>query len=219
MFNFTVPQGATGPTGPTGPQGNVGTTGPTGPTGPTGSTGTAATIAVGPTTTGAAGTNASVTNSGSSSAAVFNFTIPRGNTGATGPTGPTGNTGGPGPTGPVGPTGPTGPTGPASTVPGPTGPTGPTGPAGTNTGSNALNGWTQMSNGMILQWGSISSGNATVTFNWPTTFPNACASCVAVLNVSATNGSYAFETKVWSVSTTGATIWMNASIFWIATGY
>lgn len=46
--------------------------------------GTAATIAVGTTTTGAAGSSASVTNSGSSSAAVFNFTIPRGDTGATG---------------------------------------------------------------------------------------------------------------------------------------
>jgi hypothetical protein len=86
--------------------------------GPTGPTGAAATIAVGPTTTGPAGTNASVTNSGSSSNATFNFTIPRGNTGLTGPPGP------------GGPAGPPGPTGPASTVPGPTGPLGPTGPAG-----------------------------------------------------------------------------------------
>ena len=53
-------------------------------------TGTAATVAVGTTTTGAAGTNASVTNSGTTSAAVFNFTIPRGNTGATGATGAAG---------------------------------------------------------------------------------------------------------------------------------
>lgn len=49
-----------------------------------GDTGNAATIAVGTTSTGAAGTNASVTNSGTSSAAVFNFTIPKGDTGATG---------------------------------------------------------------------------------------------------------------------------------------
>jgi hypothetical protein len=49
-----------------------------------GDTGTSATVAAGTTTTGAAGTNASVSNSGSSSAAVFDFTIPRGNTGATG---------------------------------------------------------------------------------------------------------------------------------------
>jgi len=50
-------------------------------------TGTAATVAVGTTTTGAAGTNASVTNSGTTSAAVFNFTIPRGDTGAAGASG------------------------------------------------------------------------------------------------------------------------------------
>jgi hypothetical protein len=53
-------------------------------------TGTAATVSVGTTTTGAAGTNASVTNSGTTSAAVFNFTIPRGDTGATGATGAAG---------------------------------------------------------------------------------------------------------------------------------
>jgi len=56
-----------------------------------------ATVTVGTTTTGAAGTNASVTNSGTSTAAVLNFTIPQGAqgpvgaTGATGPQGPAGN--------------------------------------------------------------------------------------------------------------------------------
>jgi hypothetical protein len=59
--------------------------GPVGPVGLTGAVGQAATIAVGTTTTGNAGTNASVTNSGTSSAAIFDFTIPRGDTGATGP--------------------------------------------------------------------------------------------------------------------------------------
>jgi len=43
--------------------------------------GAAATIAAGTTTTGAAGTSASVTNVGTSSAAVFNFVIPRGDKG------------------------------------------------------------------------------------------------------------------------------------------
>ena len=38
-------------------------------------------------TTGAAGSSATVTNSGSSSAATFNFTIPKGDTGAQGPAG------------------------------------------------------------------------------------------------------------------------------------
>lgn len=61
--------------------------GAAGPAGPPGPAGAAATIAVGTTNTGAPGTNASVTNSGSSSAAVFNFTIPRGDVGPQGPPG------------------------------------------------------------------------------------------------------------------------------------
>jgi hypothetical protein len=61
--------------------------GPQGPEGPQGPQGNAATIAAGTTTTGAAGTNATVTNTGTSSAAVFDFTIPRGDTGETGATG------------------------------------------------------------------------------------------------------------------------------------
>jgi hypothetical protein len=80
----------------------VGPTGPTGATGATGPQGEAATIEVGTVTTGAAGSSASVVNSGTSGDAVFDFTIPRGDTGATGPTGPQGETG------PIGPTGATG---------------------------------------------------------------------------------------------------------------
>ena len=94
-FNFGLTQGIRGLTGPTGP------TGPNGPTGPTG------TIAVGTVTTGPAGGSVSVTNSGTSTAAIFDFTIPVGDTGSTGPTGPTGPEGPTGPTGPVGPPGPT----------------------------------------------------------------------------------------------------------------
>jgi hypothetical protein len=71
--------------------------GPTGATGATGATGpkgdAAATITVNSTTTGAAGTNASVTNSGTSSAVKLDFTIPRGADGATGATGPQGPAG------------------------------------------------------------------------------------------------------------------------------
>lgn len=85
--------GATGATGPTGPTGPAGVTGPAGATGATGAAGAAATVAVGSVTTGNAGTNAQVSNSGTSSAAILNFTIPRGDTGATGPAGPTGATG------------------------------------------------------------------------------------------------------------------------------
>jgi hypothetical protein len=60
--------------------------------GPTGAAGTAATVAVGTVTTLAAGSQATVTNSGSSSAAVLNFGIPQGAVGATGSGGGTGST-------------------------------------------------------------------------------------------------------------------------------
>lgn len=49
-----------------------------------GDTGDTATVDVGTTTTGNAGTDASVTNSGSTSAAIFDFVIPRGDKGETG---------------------------------------------------------------------------------------------------------------------------------------
>lgn len=49
-----------------------------------GADGQAATVSVGSTTTGAAGTNASVVNSGTSSAAILDFTIPRGADGTDG---------------------------------------------------------------------------------------------------------------------------------------
>lgn len=135
-FGFpTGPAGATGaqgPTGDTGPQGPVGATGPQGPTGPEGAkgaTGAAATVQVGITTTGNAGTEASVTNSGTTGAAVFNFVIPRGDTGAKGDTGSTGEQGATGPQGPQGPKGDTGAAG-AEGATGPQGPQGPTGPTG-----------------------------------------------------------------------------------------
>jgi len=78
VFNFGIPAGQTGATGATGSQGPAGT---------------AATIEAGTTTTGAPGSSASVTNSGTSGAAVFDFTIPRGDVGATGATGATGPAG------------------------------------------------------------------------------------------------------------------------------
>jgi hypothetical protein len=74
----TGPQGIQGETGPQGAQGPQGEAGPTGPQGPAGS---AATITVGAVTTGSAGTSVVVTNTGTPSAAIFNFTIPRGNQG------------------------------------------------------------------------------------------------------------------------------------------
>ena len=58
-----------------------------GPKGDPGGPGQAATVSVGSTTTGAPGSQASVTNSGSSSQAVFNFTVPQGEQGIPGPAG------------------------------------------------------------------------------------------------------------------------------------
>lgn len=77
--------------------------GPPGPPGPSG------TIQVGSVTTGPAGTNVIITNTGDPSNAIFNFTIPRGDTGVgtQGPVGPPGPSI-QGPDGPVGPAGPTG---------------------------------------------------------------------------------------------------------------
>jgi hypothetical protein len=61
--------------------------------GPSGPTGQAATIAIGTITTGPPGTSASVTNSGTSTTAVLNFTIPQGATGPAG-SGGSGNSSG-----------------------------------------------------------------------------------------------------------------------------
>ena len=82
--------------------------------------------------TGAAGTQGSVTLGGTPSAATLSFTIPRGDTGATGPQGPQGPTGDTGPQGPQGPQGATGAQGDtgATGAQGPTGDTGPQGPQG-----------------------------------------------------------------------------------------
>jgi hypothetical protein len=86
-----------GSTGATGAQGIQGIQGIQGNTGNTGSAGAAATISVGTVSTGSIGSSATVTNAGTSSAAVFNFSIPVGATGAqgiqgdTGPQGASGN--------------------------------------------------------------------------------------------------------------------------------
>jgi hypothetical protein len=76
VFNFTIPRGDKGETGATGAQG------PKGDKGDKGDAGQAATVTVGSTTTTNPGTSATVTNSGTTSAAVLNFGIPRGATGS-----------------------------------------------------------------------------------------------------------------------------------------
>ena len=82
--NIKGDKGDKGDTGAQGIQGVKGDKGDKGDTGATGAPGTAATITIGSVTTGAAGSNASVSNSGTSTNAVLDFTIPRGNPGADG---------------------------------------------------------------------------------------------------------------------------------------
>ena len=110
----TGPQGPKGDKGDQGPQGeqglkgDTGNAGPVGPTGPQGIQGEkgvpgqAATIELGTVNTGDAGSDVTITNSGTATAAVWNITIPRGATGAPGAKGDKGDIG---PTGPQGPAG------------------------------------------------------------------------------------------------------------------
>ena len=131
VLNFSIPRGATGAQGPKGdagadgapgeqgPKGDpgpAGADGEPGPAGADGEPGAAATITVGSTTTGAAGSQASVTNSGTEYAAVLNFTIPRGEQGPQGPAGDDGAQGPAGERGPQGPQGPQGAKGPGASV-------------------------------------------------------------------------------------------------------
>lgn len=81
------PEGPQGEQGPKGDQGLQGPKGDPGEQGPKGPAGTSATIQVGTVSTGSAGTSASVVNVGTTSNAVFNFTIPRGAMGERGPQG------------------------------------------------------------------------------------------------------------------------------------
>lgn len=94
--------------------------------------GQATELSIGSVTTGTAGSEASVTVSGTAPAQTLSFVIPRGDTGLQGPTGETGSAGATGPqgaTGAQGPTGPQGEPGPQGAA-GATGATGPQGPAG-----------------------------------------------------------------------------------------
>ena len=97
-------------------------------TGGGGSTGTVS-VQVGETTTGPAGSQASVVNVGDEQNVVLEFTIPQGAQGIQGPAGADGAAGEQGPQGPQGPEGPQGPQGPAGTD-GAKGEKGEQGPAG-----------------------------------------------------------------------------------------
>lgn len=82
--NIKGDKGDKGDTGAQGIQGVKGDKGDTGEQGARGAAGKAGTIRIGTVTTGEPGSEASVTNSGTVSDAVFNFTIPRGEKGEKG---------------------------------------------------------------------------------------------------------------------------------------
>ena len=98
-FNFGIPQGAKGDPGQDGADGKDGKDGvdgkdgKDGQDGQNGQDGAAATIEVGTVTTLPAGSNATVTNAGTSSAATFNFGIPQGAKGDPGQNGTNGQDG------------------------------------------------------------------------------------------------------------------------------
>lgn len=107
--------GAKGDTGPEGPRGEQGIQGPAGPQGdpgadgaqgPQGPAGTAATITVGSVTASDPGSTPQVINSGTASAAVLDFVLPRGEQGPAGADGAPGADGQDGAQGPQGPAGP-----------------------------------------------------------------------------------------------------------------
>lgn len=108
--DFTEEQlaGLKGAKGDKGDKGDAGAKGEQGPKGLKGESGTAATITIGSVS---AGTAAKVTNSGTSTAAVFDFVIPRGEKGERGLQGLQGVSGEKGDTGPQGDVGPQGPQG------------------------------------------------------------------------------------------------------------
>jgi hypothetical protein len=148
-------QGETGNTGPQGPQGDPGLDGADG------ADGAAATISLGTVTTGVAGSSVIISNSGTTSAAVFDFTIPEGDTGPQGDQGiqgVQGIQGIQGETGPQGEQGPQGDTGPQGEqgiqgIQGIQGDVGPSGADGID-GVDGL-GWTG---------GSYDAGTGIVTF-------------------------------------------------------
>ena len=91
------PAGPKGDTGPQGPKGDPGERGETGSPGQDGAPGLAATIQIGQVTTLEPGNQATVTNTGTDTAAIFNFGIPRGEQGPQGEPGEsTGGEGTPG---------------------------------------------------------------------------------------------------------------------------
>ena len=177
VFNFTIPRG------------EKGAKGDKGDTGAAGSSGSAATIQVGTVTTGEAGSQVSIVNSGTEYAAILDFTIPRGSKGDIGAQGPQGPRGPEGPQGPMGPTGATGATG----ATGPQGETGPQGPQGEQgiQGIQGIQGETGPQGEQGIQGEKGDTGDAaTIQVGTVTTLD--AASSATVVN-SGTSGAAVFD--------------------------
>lgn len=84
VLNLTIPQGEVGPQGPQGEQGPAGPQGPQGEPGPAGEDGLTPTLTIGTVTTGAPGTDAEATITGTAPNFVLNLTIPQGEPGTPG---------------------------------------------------------------------------------------------------------------------------------------
>jgi len=141
-------------------------------------------IAVGTTTTSAAGGNASVVNAGTAANAILNFTIPRGPTGPTGLTGATGPAGTNGTNGTNGADGADGADGVFTVIASQS-----EAEAGTNNTkgmtplrvkqaafpavSAAANGYIELGGGILMQWGYKADTGAAMQINYPTSFTSA----------------------------------------------
>jgi hypothetical protein len=158
------PKGPTGQKGDKGDQGNKGDKGDQGYQGPQGPV----TISIGTVTTLAAGSSATVTNSGTTTDMVLKFGIP---SGVQGPQGDPGKNGLPGLDGPPGPQGPPGQDGAALIVE-------------SYLGSS---GYIKFANGLMFVWGYAGShsSNAESYYNiyFPIAFPSMCLG----VNVSTQN--------------------------------
>jgi hypothetical protein len=185
--------------------------------------GLAATVTVGTVTAGTAGGTPTVTNSGSSSAAVLNFSLIPGNTGPTGATGATGSTGPQGNTGTfaIGTTTSVTNSGTASVTnvgsstagtfdfvlrDGPTGPTGPQGPTAT-LAVGAVSSVTNSGTASVTNVGSSSAGTFDFVLRDGPTGPQGATGTAATITIG-TIGTVAYPGPgtVTNSGTSGAAV-------------
>lgn len=87
--------------------------------------------------------------------------------------------------------------------------------------SGTTNGYQRLPSGLILQWGSFSSGNSSVSVTFPIAFSTACYSVtVSALNNGDTGGIDTTHALSSAPTTTGVTFSANTSLpgYWFAIG-